>query len=92
MRTFQFSPWINDSGWYVLDIRWPSGACGCVSRDYPDGAWRIACDPRPNAYRFSYPTREAAAEAERKLAFMARMAGAIGWAELQVLFADAWRV
>ena len=52
-------------GWYVEDVIYPSGAVGCVSRNYLDRKWRIACDDRPDAYElFTYPNRTAAADAE----------------------------
>src|SRR5207249_575694 len=59
-----YSRW-RHGGWYVHNVRYPSGACGCVSRNYPDGKWRIVCDerdPRP-----TYPSRDAAALAELEL-------------------------
>jgi len=52
-------------GWYVLNVRYASGACGCVSRNYPDGMWRIVCD-RPHDETFT--SRDAAARAERDIA------------------------
>lgn len=66
-----FSPW-RHGGWYVHNVRYPSGACGCVSRNYTDRRWRIACDPRPGSYPggpndHTYPSRDAAARAERDL-------------------------
>lgn len=60
-----YSAW-RHGGWYVNNVRYPSGACGCVSRNYPDRRWRIVCDtrnPQP-----TYPSRDAAALAERELA------------------------
>lgn len=55
-------------GWYVTNVRYPSGAVGCVSRNYPDRKWRIVCDPRLNAHDVHlYPSRDAAARAERDL-------------------------
>jgi hypothetical protein len=52
----------------VTNIRYPSGAAGCVSRNYPDRKWRIACDDRPDAHeKYTYPNRDAAARAEREL-------------------------
>lgn len=59
-----YSPW-RHGGWYT-SIRYPSGACGCVSRNYADRKWRIVCDsrqPQP-----TYPNRDAAALAELELA------------------------
>jgi hypothetical protein len=61
----EFSPW-RHGGWYVDNISYPSVAVGCVSRNYPDRKWRIACDnrqPQP-----TFPNRRAAAFAERHLA------------------------
>jgi hypothetical protein len=52
-------------GWYVTSVRHPSGAVGCVSRNYPDKKWRIVCDPRGDAH--TYPSRDAAADAEAAL-------------------------
>jgi hypothetical protein len=64
---FIYSPW-RHGGWYVDNVRYPSGAAGCVSRNYPDRKWRIACDDRPDAFeRFTYRTRDEAAAAERDL-------------------------
>jgi hypothetical protein len=63
-----YSPW-RDGGWYVGNVRYPSGAVGCVSRNYADKKWRIACDTRPGAFeRFTYRNRDDAAWAERSLA------------------------
>jgi hypothetical protein len=60
----EFSPW-RHGGWYVDNIRYPSGAVGCVSRTYPDGRWRIVCDERTGDR--TYPSRVGAAQAERYL-------------------------
>ena len=65
--TFTYERW-RHGGWYVNEVRYPSGAVGCVSRNYPDRKWRIACDSRPNAYSYTYPSRDAAAAAEYELA------------------------
>jgi hypothetical protein len=67
----QFSPW-RHGGWYVDNIRYPSGACGCVSRNFPDRKWRIVCDDRPGSgpggsNDRTYANRDAAARAERAL-------------------------
>lgn len=64
-QEFQFEKW-RHGGWYVLNVRYPSGAVGCVSRNYPDGKWRIVCDERKGEH--TYPNRNAAARAERALA------------------------
>lgn len=63
---FNYSPW-RHGGWYVNNIRYPSGGIGCVSRNYPDGKWRIACDPRPFEERPTFRSRDEAAAAERDL-------------------------
>ncbi len=60
----EFSPW-RHGGWYVHNVRYASGACGCVSRNYTDRKWRIVC---ANQHDVTYPTRDAAARAERILA------------------------
>lgn len=60
-----YSPW-RHGGWYVVNVRYPSGAVGCVSRNYPDRKWRIVCDDRSGDH--VYPNRDAAARAERQLA------------------------
>jgi hypothetical protein len=62
----EFSPW-RHGGWYVDNLQYPSGAVGCVSCNYPDRKWRIACDPRPFAEQPTFPTRIAAAFGEREL-------------------------
>ncbi len=65
-----FSRW-RHGGWYVSNTRYPNGGCGCVSRNYEDGKWRIVCDSRrKNLHEegdFTYPSRDAAARAERDL-------------------------
>lgn len=66
-----YSPW-RHGGWYVSNLQYPSGACGCVSRNYPDHKWRIVCDPRRGDLGapgdFTFPNRDAAAHAEYALA------------------------
>lgn len=68
--TPEYAPW-RHGGYYVTNVQYPDGAVGCVSRNYPDGKWRIVCDNRgPNGGRtlaFTYPSRDAAARAEREL-------------------------
>jgi hypothetical protein len=64
--TPRYDRW-RHGGWYVTNVRYPSGACGCVSRNYDDGKWRIVCDPRLDA-RPTFPSRDAAARAERDIA------------------------
>lgn len=64
---FSYSTW-RHGGWYVHEVRYSTGACGCVSRNYPDKKWRIACDPRPFDEAPTFPNRDAAAAAEYELA------------------------
>lgn len=70
-----YSRW-RHGGWYVHNVRYPSGAIGCVSRNYPDKKWRIACDDRRDelggAGDFTFSSRDAAARAE--LALVASLA------------------
>lgn len=61
-----YSPW-RHGGWYVGGIVWPNGGCGCVSRNYADGKWRIACDPRPFDEAPTFRNRTEAAYGERDL-------------------------
>jgi hypothetical protein len=67
MPKFTYSAW-RHGGWYVHEVRYPSGACGCVSRNYPDKKWRIACDPRPFEQQPTFNSRDEAAAAEFLLA------------------------
>ena len=73
-RSFGYSPWRHD-GWYVHGVRYPGGACGCVSRNYPDKRWRIVCDGRRQALNepgdVTFASREDAARAEHALALAA---------------------
>lgn len=65
-----YSKW-RHGGWYVDNLQYPSGACGCVSNNYPDKKWRIACDDRRTELGqpgdFTFLTRDAAAIAEYTL-------------------------
>lgn len=69
-QQFSYSAW-RHGGWYVHNVRYPNGGCGCVSNNYPDKKWRIACDTRRRALGeegdFTFPTRDAAAKAEFEL-------------------------
>jgi hypothetical protein len=66
--TPRYETW-RHGGWYVMNVRYASGAVGCVSRNYADRKWRIVCDERTNAHELhTYPSRDAAARAERELA------------------------
>lgn len=74
-----YSRW-RHGGWYVHSVRYPSGACGCVSRNYPDRKWRIVCDPRRSTIGgegdFTFKDRDSAARAEYELA-LSMFAGAV---------------
>ena len=59
----QYESW-RHGGWYVTNVRYPSGAVGCVSRNYADRKWRIVCGD----HDVTFPSRDAAARAERELA------------------------
>lgn len=60
----EFERW-RHGGWYVYGVTYPSGAIGCVSRNYSDGKWRIVCDPRGDGPTFA--SRDQAARAEYAL-------------------------
>jgi hypothetical protein len=68
--TPSYKEW-RHGGWYVTNLSYPSGACGCVSNNYHDKRWRIVTDCRrdilgqPGDYHFA--TRDEAAQAERAL-------------------------
>lgn len=61
--SFTYGRW-RHGGWYVDQVYYPSGATGCVSRNYADRKWRIACDPRPTAEQPTFKNRDAAARGE----------------------------
>ena len=61
-KEFSYSPW-RHGGWYT-NVRYPSGASGCVSNNYDDRKWRIACDPRPFEQQPTFHSRHDAAMAE----------------------------
>lgn len=69
LPTTQEEPWESSydhwrhGGWYT-DARYPSGACGCVSSNYDDKKWRIACGP---FHGLTFSTRKDAANAERAM-------------------------
>lgn len=65
--TFDYEPW-RHGGWYVHNVRYPSGAVGCVSRNFDDRKWRIVCDPRPFDTAPTFKNRDDAARAEWALA------------------------
>ena len=69
-----YSRW-RHGGWYVGGVHYPSGACGCVSNNYPDRKWRIACDDCRQALNapgdVTFGSRKTAARAEQLLALHA---------------------
>lgn len=64
---FTYTRW-RHGGWYVQNVRYPSGAIGCVSRNFEDGKWRIVCHPLPFDQQPTFKTRDDAARAEYVLA------------------------
>ena len=72
----QYELW-RHGGWYVTNVRYPSGACGCVSRNYSDRKWRIIADNsgpgEPGDITFK--TRDDAARAEHAIAEQRRSTG-----------------
>jgi hypothetical protein len=87
-----YSPW-RHGGWYVHNVQYPSGAIGCVSRNYPDKKWRIVCDDRRGDLGdegdFTFPNRDAAARAEFEIAHAqcVTAAQAAGWTEAGAAYA-----
>lgn len=75
-HSISYSLW-RHGGWYVNSVRYPSGASGCVSNNYPDKKWRIVCDPRRGELGaegdYTFSDRLMAAVSERKLATAAWM-------------------
>ena len=61
----EYEKW-RHGGWYT-NVRYPSGAGGCVSRNYADKKWRIACDPRDFDTAPTFRNRDEAAKAEAAL-------------------------
>lgn len=63
--TPRYETW-RHGGWYVTNVRYPSGACGCVSNNYSDHKWRIVAENTgPGvAEDCTFPSRDAAARAE----------------------------
>jgi hypothetical protein len=57
--TPEYERW-RHGGWYVTNVRYPSGAIGCVSNNYADKKWRVVNAP----HNLTFPTRDAAARAE----------------------------
>ena len=62
---FTYERW-RHGGWYT-NVRYPTGACGCVSNNYEDGKWRIACDSRRFEDQPAFKTRHEAALAEWRM-------------------------
>lgn len=67
-----YEPW-RHGGSYVWNLRYPSGAVGCIAsaRHTISGKFEIACDPRRGTgvdeKELQYKTRDEAAYAERDL-------------------------
>ncbi|MGF6440374.1 hypothetical protein [Paraburkholderia youngii] len=61
-----YSKW-RHGGWYVDNVRYPDGAVGCVSNNYPDGKWRVVCHPSGFEEGPTFETRHQAAMAEYEL-------------------------
>ena len=61
----EYEKW-RHGGWYVTNVRYPSGACGCVTNQLANGddRWYIVADSTLTPF----PSRDAAARAERVLA------------------------
>ena len=73
-ESFRYESW-RHGGWYVHEVHYPSGAIGCVSRNFADKQWRIVCDPRPFATAPTFKNRDEAARAEWHLAQSLRIVG-----------------
>jgi hypothetical protein len=63
-----FSERWRHGGWYV-SVGYISGAQGCVSNNYPDRKWRIACHEEAG----TFASRTEAAYAERCIALQERL-------------------
>lgn len=66
-----YEPW-RHGGWYVINVPYPSGAAGCVSRNYDDGKWRVVCESSFGEGR-TFATRNEAAYAELATALAERL-------------------
>lgn len=66
-----FDLW-RHGGWYVVNMRYPSGAVGCVSRQYEDRKWRVVCEVGRDLLGAlvgrTFTSRDAAARAEWTIA------------------------
>jgi len=62
--TGEYSRW-RHGGWYVTNVRYDSGAVGCVSNNYVDKRWRVVCNSDDFEDQPSFSSREDAAQAER---------------------------
>lgn len=60
---FHYEKW-RHGGWYVMNVVYPTGAVGCVSRNFHDRKWRIVCHPAPFEEQPTFRTRADAALAE----------------------------
>lgn len=61
--TPSYETW-RHGGWYVTNVRYLSGASGCVSRNFPDRKWRIVCYGANFEDQPTFKTRDEAAAAE----------------------------
>jgi len=73
MWTPEYRSW-RHGGWYVTNVRYPQGGCGCVSRNYSDKKWRIVCG-RPHEETFA--SRDDAARAERAITLLKCACGTV---------------
>lgn len=68
----------RNGGWYVNGVRYPDGACACVSGNHPDRQWRIVCNRQRGSLNApgdkTYRTRDEAARAEQALTIEAWVA------------------
>lgn len=87
-----FSKW-RHGGWYVHNVRYIGGACGCVSNNYPDKKWRIVCDPRRKDLNeegdFTFKTRDEAARAELALVGEAKSKELSKWKDSETALTQA---
>lgn len=80
--SFSYLRW-RHGGWSVSNVRYPNGASGCVSNNYHDRKWRIACDPRPFERQPTFRNRDEAALAEWHLIQREMAADAVAKAEAE---------
>ncbi len=59
-----FDPW-RHGGYYVTNLRYPTGAVGCVAKVGARDQWSIACPDGWGAHVARFSNRRDAAQAER---------------------------